>query len=331
MRSLQLTGVAEAHVAEVAEPDRGQGEVLIEVLACGLCGTDRHIYRGEYPSSLPLVMGHEFGGRIIESPTGSGWSPGEIVSVDPNISCGACTDCSAGRPALCPTRYALGVDVGGGLAERVSVPMSQLVRMSPGVDALHLAFVEPLACCLRGADLAGPLGGENVAVIGGGVIGQLVVQLAAMQGAGRITLVTRQSARRELAERLGATDSADPAAAQVGLGRQFDVVFECAGVISAFDQAQWLARRGGSIILLGIPAQDAAATVRPYDLVFNEHRIQGSFLNPLTQERAGRLISDGSLQIDPLISRVLALDEVDEVLKVEPGYGDIKYAVDPHI
>jgi len=305
------------------------GEVVVEVLACGLCGTDRHILRGEYPARLPLVMGHEFGGRILES-RADGWPVGALVSVDPNVSCGSCRDCSAGRVALCPDRYAFGVDVDGGLAARLAVPAGQLSAMADDVPSHRLAFVEPLACCLRGLDLAGLTGGESVAVLGGGVIGQLMVQLAAGAGAGRVTLVTRQTPRRTLALGLGATDACTPDEAEERLARGFDVVFECAGVLPTFDQAQRLARRGGSVILLGIPPQEAQIPIRPFALVCDELRIQGSFLNPLTQGRAADLISAGLVDVDALTSRVIGLDEVGTDLAGEPREGEVKVVVDPH-
>ncbi len=328
MRCLQVPAIGRAEVVERPTPTPGAGEVLIEVLSCGLCGTDRHIIRGEYPSRLPLVLGHEFGGRIRSVSAGSDWRVGQLVSVDPNIACGACADCQAGRVALCPDRSALGVDVDGGLSEYAIVPVSQLYAIDD-VPPHHLAFVEPVACCLRGMDLAGLSGGEHVAVLGGGVIGQLVVQLAALAGAARVTLVTRQEGRRRLAEQLGATDSCDPQDADARLGRAFDVVFECAGVLGTFTQSQRLARRGGSIILLGIPPQGATVPVSPFDLVVDELRIQGSFLNPLTQGRAADVISSGVLKLDPLISRVVGLDDVPALLSQEPGHGDVKYVVDP--
>lgn len=327
--SLELTAVETAHVAEREAPILRPDWVLVRVLSCGLCGTDRHIFRGEYPATLPLVPGHEFGGTIEAVGPDSAWRAGDLVSVDPNICCGTCAHCRAGRVALCPDRYALGVDIDGGLSELVAVPERQLHRMSADVDPLHLSFVEPLACCLRGMDLANLEGAEHVAVIGGGVIGQLVVQLAARAGAERVTLITRQEARRRLAVQLGATDSADPAAAGAQLAARFDVVFECAGALSAFEQAQVIARRGGSVILLGIPPQEAVVPISPYSLVYNELRIQGSFLNPLTHERAAQLVSAGILKLDPLVSRVLALDDVAATLTREPGYGDIKYIVVP--
>ena len=328
MRVLQIPAVGQAEVAERPMSKPGPDEVLVDVLACGLCGTDRHILRGEYPSRLPLVLGHEFGGRITQSAPGSTWQPGDLVSVDPNISCGDCEDCRAGRVALCPARYALGVDIDGGLSEFAVVPESQLYRVDE-VDPHHLAFVEPLACCLRGTDLAELQGGEKVAVVGGGVIGQLVVQLAELAGASRITLITRQVARRKLAEQLGATDSYAPGEADARLGRAFDVVFECAGVLETFTQSLALARRGGSVILLGIPPEGATVPVSPFGLVIDELRVQGSFLNPLTQGRAAEMVGAGALSLDPLISRILTLEEVPAALAAPPGEGDIKYVVDP--
>ena len=328
MRVLQIPEIGRADVAERPLPEAGPDEVLVDVLACGLCGTDRHILRGEYPSRLPLVLGHEFGGRIRSSSPESSWRPGDLVSVDPNISCGECVDCIAGRVALCPSRYALGVDVDGGLSEVVVVPESQLHRVAD-VDPHHLAFVEPLACCLRGMDLAHLEGREHVAVVGGGVMGQLVVQLAAIAGAARVTLITRQASRRRLAEKLGATDSFSPTDVDAALQRSFDVVFECAGVLETFAPSLALARRGGSVILLGIPPEGATVPVSPFGLVVDELRIQGSFLNPLTQERAAQLVGSGTLHLDPLMSRVLSLDEVPGVLLSPPGEGDIKYVVEP--
>lgn len=328
MRCVEVQGVDRAVVVERPLPQRQSGWVLVDVLACGLCGTDRHILRGEYPSRMPLVLGHEFGGRIREADPDSKWQPGDLVTVDPNISCGTCDHCRADRVALCPERYALGVDIDGGLSEVVTVPESQLYDAT-GIDPLHLAFIEPLACCLRGMDLAALKGGESVAVIGGGVMGQLVVQLAARAGASRITLITRQESRRLLAQTLGATDAAGPDEADRDLTRTFDVVFECAGVIDTVAQALRLPRRGGSVILLGIPPEGATLPVSPFELVVDELRVQGSFLNPLTQERAADVVRSGSLNLDALISRRLSLEEVAEVLARPPGEGDIKYVVEP--
>jgi L-iditol 2-dehydrogenase len=122
MKSLLLSQIDQIKVVDLATPEIAADKSVIKVLACGLCGTDRHIYKGEYPSAKPVILGHEFGG-VIETPaTGSKFSKGDLVSVDPNIVCGTCIDCQFGRTAFCAKLTALGVNINGGLAEYVLTP-----------------------------------------------------------------------------------------------------------------------------------------------------------------------------------------------------------------
>lgn len=330
MKSVILSAINNIAVAEYLTPVAEIEKSIVRILACGICGTDRHIYKGEYPSAKPVILGHEFGG-VIENPgSGSKFKAGDLVSVDPNIVCGKCSDCTAGRTAFCPSLVALGVNINGGLAQFASVPDTQIYKVSSNLNPLHLAFIEPTACCIRGMDIADLKGGESVAVLGGGVMGQIVVQLASLAKASKITMITRQNARRNLALTLGATDAIDPAEKDYAQKmKQCDVVFECAGVVETFNSAQIIARRGGSIIVLGLTPESTYVDFNPYQLVTKELRIQGSFLNPLTQRRAADLIDFGKLKLDPLISKVLSLDEVPQILNTKPADGDIKYIVVP--
>ena len=330
MRAVSLLEVNRLVVGEVERPVPAAGQCLIKVLVCGICGTDRHIYKGEYPSAKPVILGHEFGGIIEEVAAGSKFKVGQVVSIDPNIVCGKCSDCLAGRTAFCPDLTALGVNINGGLAEYVLTPDSQIYPVIDGLNPLHLAFIEPLACSIRGLDLAELKGGERVAVLGGGVIGLLVVQLAKLAGASEIVLVTRQKFRREVALKIGATRVIDPKVenlAQVLSG--IDVTFECAGAPETITQSQEITRRGGSIIILGLTAAATKLEINPFNIVVNELRIQGSFLNPLTQARAAELVGSGKLNLDILISKVVDLDGVAAVLDAPPAEGDIKYLVCP--
>ena len=330
MKSLLLSQIDHIEVSELVKPESESGKSVIKVLACGLCGTDRHIYKGEYPSAKPVILGHEFGG-VIETPAvGSKFNKGDLVSIDPNIVCGTCDDCVAGRTAFCPSLTALGVNINGGFAEYALVPDTQIYKVSKDLNPLHLAFIEPTACCIRGMDIADLKGGEKVAVLGGGVMGQIIVQLAKLAGASQITMITRQKARRELSVSLGATDSVDPSDKNYAEKMsKYDVVFECAGAIETFNASQVIARRGGVIVVLGLTPEKSYVDFNPFQLVIKELRIQGSFLNPLTQRRAADLIDDKKLNLDPLISRVLSLAEVPEILNKPPADGDIKYIVTP--
>ena len=330
MKAVVLSTVDNLALADVKKPKPGSKECLVKVLACGICGTDRHIYHGEYPSAKPVILGHEFGGVIEEVGPGSKFQVGQVVSVDPNIVCGKCLDCKEGRTAFCPDLTALGVNINGGLAEYVLTPDSQIYPVRNDLNPLHLAFIEPLACSIRGLDLANLKGGEKVAILGGGVIGLLVVQLAKLAGASEIVLVTRQKFRRDLALKIGATRVIDPINENVDTAiTNMDVTFECAGSVETFKQSQKITRRGGSVIVLGLTASDATLEVNPFNIVVNELRIQGSFLNPLTQARAAELVESGKLNLDILISKVVDLSGVKAILDAPPAEGDIKYIACP--
>ena len=330
MKAVVLSAVNNLAIAEVEKPKPGVKECLVKVLACGICGTDRHIYHGEYPSAKPVILGHEFGGVIEEVGSNSKFKVGQVVSVDPNIVCGNCEDCRAERTAFCPDLTALGVNINGGLAEFVLTPDSQIYPVRNDLNPLHLAFIEPLACSIRGMDLAKLTGGEKVAILGGGVIGLLVVQLAKLAGASEIVLVTRQKFRRDVALKIGATRVVDPQSEDVNtVITKMDVTFECAGSVETFKQSQNITRRGGSVIVLGLTASDANLEVNPFNIVVNELRIQGSFLNPLTQARAAELVESGKLNLDILISKVVDLSGVKAILDAPPAEGDIKYIACP--
>ncbi len=351
-------------VRDVADPMPGAGEVLVRVAACGVDGTDRHIRRGEYPAALPVTLGHEFAGTVAAVGPGVtlGGEPGSAssddgrdtggstprdpgaalvgtrVTVDPNISCGRCRECRRGEVCLCPHRVALGVDLDGGLATFVRVPASQIYALPEAMPAEWGALCEPLACCLHGLDLVGIQPGMSVAVLGGGVIGQLMVQLARLAGATSIVLITRQASRRALAERLGATATVDPHAGDVvdaitGPGGAapggVDVALECAGTVETFEQSIALARRGGTVLIFGVTPQDERARISPFDVFARELRILGSYLNPLTHGRAVALAASGRLDLDALITRRLSLDEIPAALAAPPAPGEVKSIVLP--
>jgi L-iditol 2-dehydrogenase len=336
MRAARLEAVERLRVREVPEPVPGPGQVLVRVGACGICGTDRHIVHGDYPSAIPVTLGHEFAGAVVATGPGVSIPHGTSAAIDPNIACGTCRECRRGEVCLCPRRVALGVDLDGGLAEYVVAPATQVYPLPPGVPAAYGALCEPLACCLRGLDLAGIQPGMSVVVLGGGVIGQLMVQLAALGGATTVVLATRQARRRALAASLGATATLDPGAgdpieAVSGAGGAVpggaDVVLECAGAVETFEQAIQMARRGGTVLVFGVAPQAAMARVSPFDIFARELRILGSYLNPMTHGRAVELVGSGRLQLEPLISRQAALEEAPGILAAPPEQGEVKVLI----
>lgn len=339
MQALRFEGVGRLELRDVPVPVPGPGELLIHVEAAGICGTDRHIFKGEYSASNPVTLGHEFCG-IVErlGADVSGFALGDRVTIDPNIACGRCSACREGRVNLCFHLQAIGLQRDGGFAEYAVVPQRQAFLLPQNLDPLHGAFCEPLACCIHGVDVAGLKAGSSVVVLGGGVIGMLVVQLARLAGATRVVLVTRQAAKRELAERLGATAAVDPSASEareavVGtdgvLPGGADVVFECAGVSETVEQAPSLAKKGGTVVILGVLAPDVRVSLNPFDLLARELTIRGSFVNPFTHARAADLIASGAIQVEPLISRRVSLAEAGGIVRNPPQAGEIRAIVLP--
>ncbi|MER9933910.1 zinc-dependent alcohol dehydrogenase family protein [Mesorhizobium sp. M0088] len=339
MKAVRLEAVGGITLRDVDMPDIGADELLVRIEACGVCGTDRHLFHGEFPCTPPVTPGHEFSG-LVEAigKSVSGFAIGDRVTGDPNIACGRCVRCHAGQVNLCSNLRAIGIHRDGGFAEYLALPQKQAFVLPAGLDPMHGAFCEPLGCCLHGVDLAGIKPGSSVVVLGGGVIGLLTVQLARLAGATTIILSTRQASRRALAEDLGATMTIDPTTADVidaiagpvGLvPGGVDVVFECAGVRETVEQSMRLARAGGTVVIVGVTPQGVKAEFEPFDLLFRELKVLGSFLNPYTHRRAAELIASGAIEIDRLISRQVSLEEAPAVIANPPAPGEVKVLVVP--
>lgn len=339
MKAARFLAPGRLVVDEIAKPVPGPGEFLVKVEACGLCGSDRHMFSGEYPTALPVTLGHEFCGIIAAAGLGADrLAPGTRVTGDPNIACGHCPECRRGRVNLCHNLSAIGVQRDGGFAEYVLVPERQAIALPDALDPVLGAFCEPLACCLHGLDVARISPGQSVAVLGGGVIGLIMVQLARLAGAAQVILSTRQQARRERALAVGASAVIDPlvddpAVAIAGPGGcvpgGVDVVFECAGVAETFTQAIGMTRRGGTVVIFGVMARGATVAVEPFDLLFRELRLEAAYLNPLTHARAARLVAGDALDLSGLVTGTIGLDALPGVLSAPPGPGEIKTVVMP--
>jgi threonine dehydrogenase-like Zn-dependent dehydrogenase len=272
---------------------------------------------------------------VAKGPDARRVAVGARITGDPNIACGHCLSCRAGRVNLCDNLEALGVTRNGGFAEYVIVPEGQAFALPASLDPLHGSFTEPVACCLHGIDVARIAPGQTVAVLGGGVIGLIMVQLAKLAGAGTVVLATRQDPRRRVAMAVGADATVDPGAGDaVAAIREIvpggvDVVLECAGVAETVMQAPRVARRGGAVVVFGVMPKGEAVPMMPFDLLTNELRLEGAYLNPHTHGRAAELIASGRLRLDPLITRTIAIEEVPGVIAAPPGYGDIKIIAVP--
>ncbi|MDM9621781.1 zinc-dependent alcohol dehydrogenase family protein [Rhizobium sp. S96] len=339
MKAVRLESTGQLRLRDIEKPSPGASDLLVKVEACGICGTDRHLFLGEFPSHPPVTLGHEFVGVVEEVGADvSGFRKGMRITGDPNIACGRCAECQRGRINLCTNLQAIGIHRDGGFAEYVIVPVKQAFELPADLPPLHGAFCEPLACCLHGVDLAEIKTGSSVIVLGGGVIGLLVVQLARLAGATSVVLVTRSAEKRQLAEELGATATADPSSGDIIeqliarngiLPGGADIVIECAGISETIEQAPALARRGGTVVILGVMPQGTKVAIEPFDLLFREIKLVNSFLNPFTHRRAAELIATQTIKVEPLISRRIGFDEAVEAISNPATRGEIRALVVP--
>jgi L-iditol 2-dehydrogenase len=308
-------------------------EVVIEIALCGVCGTDVHIWNGTEPAANGVVIGHEFAGTVVQKGSDVHLVDiGDRVAVDPNIPCGRCGQCRSARPNLCEDLLALGVDINGGFAEYCLAPETQLYKLPDEMTWEAAALVEPMACALHGIDRAGIRAGQTVLIIGGGPIGLIMLQLARVQGAGRLLLSEKNKHRQELGKGFGADRVIDPSAAplcdQIDKIERPDVVIECVGLPETQEEAVRIARRGGTVVLFGCGPMNKTFAIDSFEIYASELTILGAALNPFTHGRALRLISEGRVCADTLVTRKITLEELRNVL--ENGFGkDLKVVVKP--
>ena len=340
MKGCYFLGDQKFEIRELPEHPLAPDEVLIKVAACGVCGTDVHIYHGSKGSAEvhpPVVLGHEFSGIIVQTGTAvDRFSPGDHVTVDPNIYCGECSFCRRGQKQLCQNLQAIGVTRNGGFAEYCYAPQQQCFLLSDSVPLRHGAMAEPLACCLHGIDRAEIRPGDTVCVIGGGAIGLMMVQLARMSGASRIVLSEPVSYRREIGLQLGADHAVDPTA--VPLPQQLqqllgttgaDIVIECVGNTIATAQAMAAAKPGATILLFSVPKTGTVHPLSLDDVYQKELRIGGSKINPDTHQRAVDLINSGRLQFAPLITHSYPVEQTEAAILRQMADDSIKVVVEP--
>lgn len=293
--------------------------MLVAVRVAGICGSDVHGFDGTSGRRIPpVIMGHEAAGVVVRVGRDAGsWREGDRVTFDSTIFCGACPACVAGRTNLCERRAVLGASYPGyrregAFAELVAVPGRGVVAIPDELTFERAAFAEPLAVALHAVGLAGDVAGRTVAVVGTGVIGLLVVQALRGAGAGRIVGVDLNPERLALAQSFGAestfrADHADVTRRVVdfaeGVGP--DVVIEAVGVSAAIQTAIACVCRGGRIVLVGnvTPLIDLPLQA----VVTGELKLVGSCASAGELERAVELLSDGSVNVDPLIGIVAPL------------------------
>ncbi|CUU38469.1 MAG: alcohol dehydrogenase catalytic domain-containing protein [Armatimonadetes bacterium] len=308
MRAFRLVAPHTVQRVELPDPAPQPNEALVEVLACGVCGTDLHLknlghgaWRGN-----PLTLGHEIVGRIAHLPADyrGALQVSDPVVIDPQIVCGACYFCRRGRLNLCERLEHIGISTDGGFADYIAVPPRNLYRVPEGDLPLHeFALVEPVATCVAGMNLANPRPDEPVAVVGLGFFGQIYLQLARLWGVQTLFGIDPLPHRRELASQHTQAHTATPEEARELIlahtdGRGASVVVDAAGSPTAAQTCVELASKAGRIIVFGYRPEPVQ--VDWYQILVKELTVIGSRSSNHAWEHSLTLVAQRKLRFDGL-------------------------------
>ena len=343
MKAMLLTEYKNLTVTEFPMPEVSANDVLVQVRACGICGSDIHGYDGSTGRRIPpLVMGHEAAGVITEIGSQvTSFKVGDRVTFDSTVSCGQCFFCRRGDINLCDNRMVLGVSCGeyrrhGAFAEYVSVPQHICYLLPEGLPFEHAAMIEAVSIAVHAANRTPVSLGDTAVVVGSGMIGLLVIQAMRLAGCGRIIAVDLEENRLEKAKELGADiglkgDAVDVPAEVRKLtgGRGADVVLEVVGVAATVNTAIACARKGGSVTLVGNLSPKVEMPLQV--IVTKELTIHGSCASRGEYPACIELLERRAIRVEPLITATISLNEgpgwFQRLYVGEPGA--MKVIVDP--
>lgn len=318
-------GPGNIEVVEMPEPLPVEGEVLIEVTAAGICHTDFLMIdwgptiKKVYDPSLPIVLGHEFSGRVKK--LGSGveeFEIGDPVVANPIISCGRCSYCLDGNQQFCTDRTLLGFQKDGSFAEAVSVPGKNVYKLPESMDLRTAALCEPFNTVIRAFQSAKPNYGDTVLISGPGPIGVLGLLMAQFCGCGKIIMsgVGRDHERLKLAERLGATpvniekENLKERVQDLTNGAGVDIAIETSGNSNALHDDLNLLRRRGKMIVVGL--SETPASFIPIDFAYNETEMIGvRAYTHKTWETCINILSSGKIDLSPVITHKIPLADIE--------------------
>lgn len=314
MKAAQITYPGETRVISVADPEPGPDDVVIRVAAAGICGTDIHIFQGEYEAIYPLIPGHEFSGEVAAVGANvSRFRVGDRVTADPNIPCNRCSNCQRNEPNQCKNLKAVGVTRDGAFAQYVVVHEGNVFPIGD-ISYKAAALIEPLACVVWGLKQVEVQPGDSVLVFGAGPMGCLLAQAVKASGASRVVVTDTVPSRLEMAASLGATHVL-PADAKLESNLQaleadgFDIVADASGVPAVIEGLMNHARSRGKIWVFGVAPRGSKVNIDPYEVFRRDLKIIGSFAVNRTFPQAIAMIQNKALEVEPLVSHQLDLDE----------------------
>ena len=317
MKALVLTGVKEFEIQDLPTPEIQPNEVLINTAYAGVCGTDHDLYAGRPGSAAavpPIVLGHENSGVVaaIGSEV-TGVKVGDRVAVDPNIYCGQCEYCLTQRPELCDHLSAVGVTRDGGLAEQFTAPATVVYKLPDNVSLKDAAAIEPISCAVHGVDLLKLRPYQKALVIGDGFMGQLFAQIVQAYGVHQVDLAGIFDEKLKRNQELFGVTNVYNTTREAIPAESYDVIIEAVGLPATQAQAVAAAKKGAQVLMFGVGPQEAHFEMNTYDIYKKQLTIQAPS-STLTFKDAISLLESGKMNVAPLISHELGLEEVQDFL-----------------
>lgn len=321
MKAAQIVRPEQGIVTSVAEPTPDADDVLIKVRAAGICGTDLHIFKGEYEAEYPIIPGHEFSGEVVAVGANvTNFKVGDRVTADPNIPCNRCAYCQRNEPNQCKNLRAIGVTRSGAFADYVIAPEANVFGigdMTYGAAAL----IEPLACVAWGMMQVNVRPGDTALVFGAGPMGILVAQSLKQAGAVRVVVTDVVPWRLQMAEQLGAThtvisDQQQAAKLKAIAPDGYDIVADATGIPAVLESTFQYAAPRGKIWVFGVTPQGSTVKFPSYEVFRRDLKIIGSFAVNRTFPQSIALIQSGAIQVEPLISHRFELAEFTHALDI---------------
>jgi 2-desacetyl-2-hydroxyethyl bacteriochlorophyllide A dehydrogenase len=324
MKSLIISEPGKIALAEVARPDPKGDELLIRLRASGICGTDVHIFNGDYTASFPLTPGHEFAGETVAvGPDCTRFAPGARVAVEPNIPCNNCPECLRGEHHFCRNMVIPGVNRPGGMAEYVIVNERAAFDIGE-LPFVQGALVEPLSCVVHAIELLGVRWAERALVMGAGPIGVMMGRLIKARGAARVDYLERNATRAARAAELGL--GAVYASPSEIADRVYDSVADASGASALVaEAANRLTRPHGRVLVFGVPRMDSRVTFDHFRLFREEISIISSYTSLKNSMQAIDLMKSKTIRVDDLVSHQIKLSECpDYIRRLEAVDGDLR-------
>jgi len=345
MNALLLSEYKHLEIATLPVPAPGPLDVLVQVAACGICGSDVHGYDGASGRRIPpLVMGHEASGIVAGlGSEATGFKPGDRVTFDSTVYCGACAFCRRGEQNLCDDRQVIGVSCedysrSGAFAEYVTVPERIVYKLPETLSFAEAAMLEAVSVALHAVAVSKLEGGETALVIGAGMIGLLTLQAARVAGCSRVFVADIDATRLKLAAKLGADETIQASGAELTQeilrlteGRGVDGVLEAVGRNETVATAIDCVRKGGTVTLIGNITPQANLPLQK--VVSRQIRLQGSCASSGEYPEAMKLMATGKIRVRPLITAIAPLSDgpswFDRLHSGEPNL--MKIVLDPRI